>query len=110
MVAVDSSQPALEEAQINAARNKLEGITEFVKDDALKYMKVSAVKVLVFFLLLSVLPTLAYCHSTISQLKVCLAVFPGGCRDSLQCVAVSSVGCAALLVFMTENHVNQKPR
>ncbi|WP_411017956.1 class I SAM-dependent methyltransferase, partial [Salmonella sp. s39606] len=34
VVAVDSSQPALEEAQINAARNKLEGITEFVKDDA----------------------------------------------------------------------------
>ena len=42
VVAVDSSQPALEEAQINAARNNLQGTTEFVKDDALKYMKVSA--------------------------------------------------------------------
>lgn len=40
VVAVDSSQPALDEAQINAARNGLEGKTKFVKDDALKFMKV----------------------------------------------------------------------
>lgn len=40
VVAVDSSQPALDEAQINAARNNLEGLTEFVKEDALKFMKV----------------------------------------------------------------------
>ena len=45
-MAVDSSQPALEEAHVNSARNNLEGIIEFVKDDALKYMKVSAVAVL----------------------------------------------------------------
>ncbi|CAN0433506.1 unnamed protein product, partial [Hapterophycus canaliculatus] len=41
VVAVDSSQPALEEAQVNAARNNLEALTEFVKDDALSFMKVS---------------------------------------------------------------------
>lgn len=39
-MAVDSSQPALDEAEINAARNNLRGLTEFVKDDALKFMKV----------------------------------------------------------------------
>ncbi|CAB1110712.1 unnamed protein product [Ectocarpus sp. CCAP 1310/34] len=41
VVGVDSSQPALEEAQVNAARNELEGLTEFVKDDALNFMKAS---------------------------------------------------------------------
>lgn len=41
VVGVDSSQPALEEAQVNAARNGLEGLTEFVKDDALNFMKAS---------------------------------------------------------------------
>lgn len=40
VVAVDSSQPALDEAEVNAARNDLEGLAEFVKDDALKFMKV----------------------------------------------------------------------
>lgn len=40
VVAVDSSQPALDEAHVNAARNDLEALTEFVKDDALKFMKV----------------------------------------------------------------------
>ncbi|CAM9148063.1 unnamed protein product [Pylaiella littoralis] len=39
VTAVDSSQPALEEAEINAARNNLVGLTEFIKDDALKFMK-----------------------------------------------------------------------
>ncbi len=39
-MAVDSSQPALDEAEINAARNNLDGLTEFVRDDALKFMKV----------------------------------------------------------------------
>lgn len=42
VVAVDSSQAALEDAQTNAARNSLEGLTDFVKDDALKFMRVSA--------------------------------------------------------------------
>ena len=46
VVAVDSSQPALEEAHVNSARNNLEGIIEFVKDDALKYMKVRSVAVI----------------------------------------------------------------
>lgn len=41
VVAVDSSQAALEDAQTNAARNNLEGLTDFVKDDALKFMRVS---------------------------------------------------------------------
>ncbi|CAM9547700.1 unnamed protein product, partial [Ectocarpus sp. 6 AP-2014] len=41
VVGVDSSRPALEEAQVNAARNGLEGLTEFVKDDALNFMKAS---------------------------------------------------------------------
>lgn len=40
VTAVDSSQPALEEAEINATRNNLGGLTEFIKDDALKFMKV----------------------------------------------------------------------
>lgn len=40
VVAVDSSQPAVEAARKNAGRNGLQGLTEFVKDDALKYMKV----------------------------------------------------------------------
>ena len=40
VVAVDSSQPAIDDAEINAARNNLEGLTEFIKDDALKFMKV----------------------------------------------------------------------
>lgn len=41
MVGVDSSQPAVEAARKNAARNNLEKLTEFVKDDALNFMKVS---------------------------------------------------------------------
>ncbi|CAN0337068.1 unnamed protein product [Ectocarpus fasciculatus] len=41
VVGVDSSQPALEDARVNAARNGLEGLTEFVKDDALNFMKAS---------------------------------------------------------------------
>ncbi|CAM9310955.1 unnamed protein product [Scytosiphon promiscuus] len=44
VVAVDSSQPALEEAQVNAARNSLEAVTEFVKDDALSFMKTAQAK------------------------------------------------------------------
>lgn len=39
MVAVDSSQPAVEAARKNAARNKLEEVTEFIKGDALNFMK-----------------------------------------------------------------------
>lgn len=40
VVAVDSSQPAVDTARRNAARNGLEGLTEFIKDDALNFMKV----------------------------------------------------------------------
>lgn len=40
VVAVDSSQPALEDAKNNAVRNDLEGKMTFIKDDALKYMTV----------------------------------------------------------------------
>ncbi|CAN0344389.1 unnamed protein product [Ascophyllum nodosum] len=39
VLAVDSSQPALEEARINAGRNGLDRMVEFVKDDALAFMK-----------------------------------------------------------------------
>lgn len=39
VLAVDSSQPALEEARINAARNGLDRVVEFVREDALAFMK-----------------------------------------------------------------------
>lgn len=41
VVAVDSSQPAVDTARRNAARNGLEELTEFIKDDALNFMKVT---------------------------------------------------------------------
>lgn len=39
VVAVDSSQPAVEAARKNAALNNLEEVTEFIKGDALNFMK-----------------------------------------------------------------------